>query len=116
MTTKRLPSRGEIFVATVGNLSVAYGVDESAMSQRVYAIAEMIHRHYCLSRGIVNHNEARPDQHVAVSILSALAGTDWWLVRDAERKVIEPEPIEPSEPFVHLGNETVLDAWVDEPK
>lgn len=85
MSPVHIPSPGEAWAASLVALSKAYGVDESTMAQRVYAISEQIHQHYCLSRGIVNHNEARPDQDVAISILGYLAGADWWLVRSDER-------------------------------
>lgn len=55
------------------------------MATTVYSLAEQMHQHYCLTRGIVNHNESRPDQDIALSVLGSLAATDWWLVRDAYR-------------------------------
>lgn len=85
MTQRRLPSAGEQFTATVSNLAIAYEVDEQTMHVAVYALAEQMHRHYCLSRGMVNHSESRPDQDVAVSVLAGLAGGDWWLVRAIDR-------------------------------
>lgn len=84
MAAKPLPSYGEKWAATVSNLATAYGRDKDQMAVAVYAIAEQLHQHYCLSRGIVNHQESRPDQDVAVSLLGSLAATDWWLVRSME--------------------------------
>jgi len=65
-------------------LARAYQLDEATIATRAYALAEQIHRHYCLGRGVVQHHEARPDQQAALSILLSLAGTDWWLVRSDE--------------------------------
>jgi hypothetical protein len=65
-------------------LASAYGVTEDEVSVAVYAIAEQMHQHYCLSRGIINHREARPDQHVAISVLAGLAGSDWFLGHSAD--------------------------------
>lgn len=85
MANGRLPSQGEMLTASIANLALRYGEDESTIAQRVYALAEQVHRHYCLNRGFVNHSESRPDEHVAVSVLTSLAGADWLLVREAER-------------------------------
>lgn len=96
MAPKPLPSYGEQWAITLSNLAMAYGWDEDKTSMAVYVIAEQIHRHYCLSRGIVNHSEARPDQDVALSVLGALAGVDWWLVRgeDVLPPAVPSEPLE----------------------
>lgn len=84
MTQRRLPSEGEVWTGSIGALARAYQTDESTMSTRAYALAEQIHRHYCLANGIVQHRESRPDQQAAISILLSLAGEDWWVVRGAE--------------------------------
>ena len=76
---------GAEWTNSISQLASAYGLDETQMQQRVYALAEQIHSHYCFSRGPVNHAEARPDEHIAAGILGALAGVDWWMVRDSER-------------------------------
>ena len=84
MAQPRLGSN-EMLTASISNLSLIYGEPEDSISQRVYALSEQIHRHYCMSRGFVNHSASRPDEHVAVSVLMSLAGADWFFVRDAER-------------------------------
>jgi|SRR4029079_10626570 len=81
MTSPHVPSLGEQWQSSLTVLAAAYGWTEEKTATAVYAISEQVHRHYCLSRGIVNHNESRPDQQVAISILSSLAGSDWWMVR-----------------------------------
>lgn len=95
MTTPKVPSQGEVWAATLSNLAKAYGQTEDETAVAVYAVAEQVHQHYCLSRGIVNHQESRPDQHVAISILGSLAATDWWLARSAALRpaleALEPE-------------------------
>jgi len=78
------PTKGEAWSASLTSLSSAYGLDRDSMATAVYAMAEQIHQHYCMSRGIAQHNEARPDQHVATSVLMTLAGSDWWMVRSAD--------------------------------
>jgi hypothetical protein len=95
MAQPQVPSLGDQWQSSIIVLSAAYGWPTDKMQTAVYAVAEQVHRHYCLSRGIVNHNEARPDQHVAVSILSSLAGADWWMARleDLCRKA-EESPVE----------------------
>lgn len=70
---------------SVRDIALTYGIPEDEVALRVYTIAEQVHVHYCLQRGIVNHSESRPDQDVALSILGALAGSDWWLVKGVER-------------------------------
>lgn len=84
MTTNRIPSRGDIWTSTIATLAAAYRCDRDQMATRVYALAEVVHQHYCLQKGLVSHSEARPDQQVAVAILMSLAGVDWWLVRGHE--------------------------------
>jgi hypothetical protein len=79
------PNLGAEWSSSISQLSLAYGVSETEMQQRVYALSEQIHTHYCFARGPVNHSESRPDQHIAAGILGSLAGSDWWMVRDAER-------------------------------
>jgi hypothetical protein len=93
--------------ASPSRLAAAYGTDVSRIEQLSYSLAEQIHQHYCLSRGIVNHSEARPDQQVALSVLASLAGADWWMVRGDERASV----IESDEPlkivFMHSGGDAV---------
>lgn len=79
MTQPRLDTLGSKWSASIKTLTVAYGQTEDAVAMATYALAEQIHRHYCLARGLVNHSEARPDQHAAISIMMSLAGTDWFL-------------------------------------
>lgn len=76
---------GAQWIASINDLALAYGLNADDMQQRVYALAEQIHTHYCFSRGFVTHSEARPDEHIAAGILGALAGADWWMVRTADR-------------------------------
>jgi hypothetical protein len=76
---------GAEWITSISQLAAAYGLDENTMQQRVYALSEQIHSHYCFSRGPVNHAESRPDEHIAAGILGALVGVDWWLVRGGER-------------------------------
>lgn len=78
---------GAEWITSTSQLAAAYGIDESTMQQRVYALAEQIHAHYCFSRGPVNHSESRPDEHIAAAILGALVGVDWWMVKGSERLV-----------------------------
>lgn len=84
MTTLRIPSKEQIWSASLTNLSMAYGRDRDEMESIVYAVAEHLHNFYCLSRGQVNHTESRPDQHAALAVLMALAGNDLWVFRGAE--------------------------------
>lgn len=79
------PNLGAQWSASVSELALAYGVDETTIQQRMYALAEQIHAHYCFSRGPVNHAESRPDEHIAAAMLRALAGADWWMVKGSER-------------------------------
>ena len=84
MAAPRIPSIGEQWSASIKTLASVYGQDEDTMAMAVYALAEQMHQHYCLARGLVNHSESRPDQNVAVSVLMTLAGTDWWIVRKVD--------------------------------
>lgn len=78
--------------ASTDLLITAYGLDRSQVEMATYAVAEQIHQHFCLPRGIVTRHEPRVDQQVAVQILSSLAGSDWWLVhRDQRIWPVEPE-------------------------
>lgn len=113
MATRPLPSLGEQWTATKANLAKAYGWDEDKMEMAIYAVAEQIHRHYCLSRGIVNHAESRPDQDVALSVLGALAGVDWWMVKSADLAPLPESPAAPPEEFVHYGDDSVM-GWADD--
>lgn len=92
------PHYGDAWVASITDLSRVYGLPEDQMQQRVYALAEHIHQHYCLNSGPVHHRESRPDEHIAASMLGAMAATDWWMVRNDERIIppeigSEPEPV-----------------------
>lgn len=75
---------GAQWISSVTVLAEAYGLDMETMQRRIYALAEQIHQQYCFQVG-VNHREARPDEHMAASILAALVGSDWWMVSGAER-------------------------------
>ena len=98
MAQPLLPSYGERWTASLSNLATAYGWDEGKMATAVYAVAEQLHQHYCLSRGIVNHSESRPDQDVAVSFLSSLAGTDWWIAKSMDMRPSLETPTVYTEP------------------
>ena len=81
------------WLSGLSDVALAYGLPEAEIEQRMYTLAEQLHQHYCLQRGIVNHNEARPDQHVALSMLAALVATDWFMVHGDERRPVYVPPI-----------------------
>lgn len=81
MTQGRLPSDGAKWAGSISTLAKAYGTTEDSIATATYALAEQIHRHYCLARGLVLHSEARPDQQVAISIMMSMAGQGWWVVQ-----------------------------------
>ncbi len=77
------PHLGEEWVSSISQLATAYEKSLSETQQMVYALAEQIHSHYCFSRGPVHHTASRPDEHISIAILGALAGADWWLARSS---------------------------------
>jgi hypothetical protein len=69
--------------STIERLSVVYGLPEDAIYRAVYTLAEQLHQNFCLTSGIVNHSEARPDQQIAADILRRSAGMGWYFVQQS---------------------------------
>lgn len=44
-----------------------------------YTLAEQLHQHTCVPRGLYSHRTARPDQDVAISMLVNLFDVGWYM-------------------------------------
>lgn len=107
MNQPRLSDHGATWSSSIATLATVYNASEDDVAVAAYALSEQIHRFYCLQKGIVMHSEPRPDQQVAISIMMALAGTDWWVVRSSRVMNNRPDWVgEAIEPAAWVGDPT----------